>query len=553
MLHISKFNQVLIVGACLAGLVLASPNLFYDRVERANDARETMESGLVTPELEAAAASWPSFMPHQLINLGLDLRGGAHLLAEVQTADAYVTFMDGLWPEVRDVLAAERDVVGFVTRENAEPGLLRVKISNSAGLERAAELVRGLAQPVVSLTGAGSSNFTVLAAGDTITIKLSEAEKIATDERVLQQSLEIVRRRIDAAGTREPSIVRQGADRILIQVPGAKSAQELKGWIGATAQLTFQPVVSRSTDANANPGAGNEILPSVDEEGVFYILERTPVVSGEELVDAQPAFDQNGRPAVNFRFNASGARKFGDYTAENIGAPFAIVLDDEVISAPTIQSHIPGGSGIITGNFSIEESTNLAVLLRAGALPAELVFLEERTVGPELGQDSIDAGRVAALVGMAAVVVFMAATYGLFGWIANIALAFNVALIIGVLSLLGATLTLPGIAGIVLTIGMAVDANVLVFERIREELKTARGPARAIELGYERALSAILDANVTTFITAAILWMIGSGPVRGFATTLGLGILTSVFTAIFVTRLMIVWWFQRRRPKTIEV
>ncbi|MFY9209613.1 MAG: protein translocase subunit SecD, partial [Aestuariivita sp.] len=289
------------------------------------------------------------------------------------------------------------------------------------------------------------------------------------------------------------------------------------------------------------------------EAGIFYILESAPVVTGEELVDAQPSFDQNGRPAVNFRFNPTGARKFGDYTAENIGNPFAIVLDDEVISAPVIQSHIPGGSGIITGNFNVEDSTNLAVLLRAGALPAGLEFLEERTIGPELGQDSIDAGRLATVVAFAAVLVFMALSYGTFGLFANIALILNIALIFGLLSLIGATLTLPGIAGIVLTVGMAVDANVLVFERIREELKSAKGPARAIELGYEKALSAILDANITTFITAVILYAMGSGPVRGFAITLGLGILTSVFTAIFVTRLMIVIWFERRRPKTIEV
>jgi len=553
MLQISKFKQVLIIGACLLGLALAMPNLFYDRVERANDARATMEAGLITPELQATAAEWPAFLPHQLINLGLDLRGGAHLLAEVQTSDVYATFMDGLWPEVRDILAAERDTLGFITREDGPKDILTVKISKPEGMDRAVELVRGLAQPVVSLTGAGSSNIIVTVADGLITIEMSEAEKIATDERTLQQSLEIIRRRIDAAGTREPTIQRQGADRILIQVPGAKSAQELKGWIGATAQLTFQPVVGRTTDASTVPGSGNELLPSTDEAGIFYIVERTPVVTGEELVDAQPSFDQNGRPAVNFRFNASGARKFGDYTAANIGAPFAIVLDNEVISAPTIQSHIAGGSGIITGSFTTEQSTNLAVLLRAGALPAKLTFLEERTIGPELGQDSIDAGRVAAMVGMVAVVVFMVLSYGLFGVFANIALAFNVAMIFGALSLLGATLTLPGIAGIVLTIGMAVDANVLVYERIREELKTARGPARAIELGYERALSAILDANITTLITAAILWFVGSGPVRGFATTLGLGIITSVFTAIFVTRLLIVWWFARRRPKTIEV
>ena len=276
-------------------------------------------------------------------------------------------------------------------------------------------------------------------------------------------------------------------------------------------------------------------------------------MTGEDLVDAQPSFDQNGRPAVNFRFNPSGGRRFGDYTADNIGSPFAIVLDGEVISAPTIQSHISGGSGIITGNFSVEESTNLAVLLRAGALPAGLEFLEERTIGPELGADSIRAGKIACIVAFAAVLVFMVLSYGLFGLFANVALIVNVGLIFGLLSLVGATLTLPGIAGIVLTIGMAVDANVLIFERIREELVSAKGPARAIELGYEKALSAIIDANITTFITAVILFVMGSGPVRGFSITLGLGILTSVFTAIFVTRLLVVMWFERRRPRTLEV
>jgi preprotein translocase subunit SecD len=420
-------------------------------------------------------------------------------------------------------------------------------------MTRALELVRGLARPVVSLTGAGATDLEVSSDGADLIVTLSDAERQATDDRTVQQSLEIIRRRIDEVGTREPTIQKQGADRILIQVPGLGSAQELKDIIGTTAQLTFQPVVGRAASADDHAGVGNEILPSLDEEGVFYILESAPVVTGEDLVDAQPTFDQNGRPAVSFRFNPSGARKFGDYTAENIGSPFAIVLDGEVISAPVIQSHIPGGSGIITGRFTVEESTQLAVLLRAGALPAKLEFLEERTIGPELGQDSIDAGKVATIVAFVAVLVFMALSYGLFGIFANIALIINVGLIFGLLSMIGATLTLPGIAGIVLTVGMAVDANVLVFERIREELRTAKGPARAIELGYEKALSAIVDANITTFITAVILYVMGSGPVRGFAVTLGFGILTSVFTAIFVTRLLIVIWFERRRPKKIEV
>jgi preprotein translocase subunit SecD len=488
-------------------------------------------------------------MPSGLVNLGLDLRGGAHLLAEVRLADVYNSRMEATWPEVRDALRS----LTPVRRQQSPADELRVRLQDPTKMAEALAIVRELARPVQTITGAGADDIDVSGDDGIITVTLSDAERQSTDERTMQQSLEIIRRRIDEVGTREPTIQRQGSDRILIQVPGIGSATELKEIIGTTAQLTFSPVVSRGTDPGVSPGIGNKVLPSIDDVGAFYVIESAPVVTGEELVDAQPAFDQNGNPAVNFRFNTSGARKFGDYTAENIGAPFAIVLDDEVISAPTIQSHIPGGSGIITGNFTVEESTNLAVLLRAGALPAGLTFVEERTIGPELGQDSIDAGKIATMVAFAAVLLFMFLSYGLFGLFANVALIVNVGMIFGLLSLIGATLTLPGIAGIVLTVGMAVDANVLIFERIREELKTAKGPARAIELGYEKALSAILDANITTFITAVILFAMGSGPVRGFAITLGLGILTSVFTAIFVTRLMVVIWFERRRPKTVEL
>ncbi|MGX9350126.1 protein translocase subunit SecD [Shimia sp. W99] len=553
MLQIDLWKRIFIWSVCALGLLLAMPNAFYQRVEARNDAVAAIELGHGGNGLEEQAAMWPSFLPSSLVNLGLDLRGGAHLLAEVQVADVYETRVKTMWPEIRDMLREERATIGTIRLQPSENDQLRVKISKPEEIQRAASLVRGLARPVTSLTGAGQSDIVVSTEGDVVVVELSEAEKLATDERTVQQALEIIRRRIDEVGTREPTIQRQGADRILIQVPGIGSAAELKDIIGTTAQLTFHPVVSRSTTADTNPGAGNDLFPSLDEEGVYYVVESAPVVTGEELVDAQPAFDQNGSPAVSFRFNPTGARKFGNYTAENIGSPFAIVLDGEVVSAPVIQAHISGGSGIITGRFSVEELTNLAVLLRAGALPAGLEFLEERTIGPELGQDSIEAGRIACIVAFAAVLVFMFLSYGTFGVFANIALILNVGLIFGLLSLIGATLTLPGIAGIVLTIGMAVDANVLVFERIREELKSAKGPARAIELGYEKALSAILDANITTFITAVILFAVGSGPVRGFAITLGLGILTSVFTAIYVTRLMIVMWFERRRPKTIEV
>ena len=557
MLQFPLWKRVLVWALCALGILFAAPNAFYTRVELHNDAAAAIERGApASPELQADLARWPDWLPGTLINLGLDLRGGAHLLAEVQTADVYAARMDALWPELRNALRDEQAVTGGIRRNTEGPAdELRVRVKNAEGMPRALEVARGLAQPVVSLTGVGERDFEVDAEGNELIMRLSEAERRATDDRTIQQSLEIIRRRVDEVGTREPTIQRQGTDRILIQVPGIGSAGELKDLIGTTARLTFHPVIGRTSDAGASPGAGNVIFPSIDddEDGVFYIVEKSPVVTGEELVDAQPGFDQNGRPAVNFRFNPTGARKFGDYTAENIGSPFAIVLDDEVISAPVIQSHIPGGSGIITGNFTVESSTNLAVLLRAGALPAELVFLEERTIGPELGQDSIDAGRIACLVAFAGVLVFMWASYGLFGLFANAALIINVGLIFGLLSAIGATLTLPGIAGIVLTIGMAVDANVLIFERIREELKTAKGPARAIELGYEKAFSAILDANITTFIAAVILFTMGSGPVRGFSVTLGLGILTSVFSAIFVTRLFMVMWFERRRPKTITV
>lgn len=549
------WKRGLILMICAWGILAAVPNLFYTRVEQHNDAAAAIEAagGTATPEQAAALAEWPGILPSALMNLGLDLRGGAHLLAEVRVEDVYKSRIDALWPEVRDALRGLRDQVGNVRRAPSPEGVLRVTIENPAGMAAALEAVRGLGSSVVTLTGVGQSTLNVTSQDSDIIVQLSEAEKRATDERTIQQSLEIIRRRVDQAGTREPTIQRQGQDRILIQVPGIGSAQELKDLIGTTAKLTFNAVVSRTTDAGAKPGPRNLLLPSVDEKGVYYIVEESPVVSGEDLVDAQPSFDQNNKPSVSFRFDTTGARKFGDYTAANIGAPFAIVLDSEVISAPVIQSHIPGGSGIITGSFTVEESTNLAILLRAGALPAEMGFLEERTIGPELGQDSIDAGKTAGLIGMAAVAVYMIASYGWFGMMANIALAINIALIMAVLSTIGATLTLPGIAGIVLTMGMAVDANVLIYERMREELREGANPRRAIEMGFERALSAIVDANLTGLLTAVIMFWLGSGPVRGFAVTLGLGILTSMFTAVYVTRFIVELWLDLRRPKAIVV
>jgi preprotein translocase subunit SecD len=384
-------------------------------------------------------------------------------------------------------------------------------------------------------------------------VVLSETEKQASDDRTVRQSLEIIRRRVDEVGTREPTIQREGGNRILIQVPGIGSAEELKIILGKTAKLTFQQVLQRTSNKDLTATAGQVLLPSLDEPGTYYLLAAEAVVSGDDLIDAQPSFDESGTPAVAFKFNTSGARAFGEFTTLHVNEQFAIVLDNEVISAPVIREPIPGGSGIINGTFSVEEATNLSVLLRAGALPAELTVIEERTIGPELGQDSIDAGRRAALIGMALVATYMILSYARFGAFAVAALSINMVLLIAILSAIGATLTLPGIAGIVLTMGMAVDGNVLIFERIREELREGKHPARAIELGFSRAFSAIMDSNVTAIITGLIMFWLGSGPVRGFAVTLIIGIITSMFTAVYVTRLIVVMWMARKRPKELVV
>jgi preprotein translocase subunit SecD len=476
MQHFPLWKRILVIGLCLAGFALGVPNLFYNRVEAHNDAVTVLErDGAVTDAQSAAMAGWPAWMPSGLVNLGLDLRGGAHLLAEVHLAEVYKARMDGLWPELRKALADERQVIGSIRRVPSTPDVLKIQIGNADQIARAVEVARALARPVVSMTGVGSSDIEVTGTGETHTVKLSAAEQTATD----------------------PTIMRQGADRILIEVPGIGSAAELKGLIGTTAKLTFHQVVGRAASAEQRPGPGQEILPDANDKTAFYILDSLPVVTGDELTDARPDSDQNGMPAVAFRFNATGARAFGDYTANHIGEPFAIVLDGKVISAPVIQTHIAGGSGVITGRFSVQQATDLALLLRAGALPAGMTFLEERTIGPELGADSIQAGMIASAIGFAAVVVFMIASYGLFGFFASVALAINVIFIIAFMSLIGATLTMPGIAGIVLTMGTAVDANVLIFERVREELRRGIAPVRAFDIGYDKAMSAIVESSVS--------------------------------------------------------
>lgn len=544
MIYIAPWKKWFIFALCLCGIWYAMPNAFHSKVEAHNDALTRGEE----------SAAWPSFLPSGLVNLGLDLRGGAHLLAEVSLEEVYTSRVDGMWPQLRDALKELRSDIGSFRRVESAPDQLRVRITNGDAMDKAITAAQGLTSPVVSITANGARDYSVVAEGDVLVMSLSEAEKQATNQRTMEQTLEIIRRRIDEAGTREPVIQRQGERRVLIQVPGIGSAEELKALIGTTAQLGFYHVIRRTSDPDTFADLGTVLLPSGEEEGQYYLLDSAAIFTGENLINAQPSFEQNsGRPIVTFSLDIAGARSFARYTSENIGALMASVLDGEVIQAASINEPILGGNAQISGRFTVAETTRLAVLFRAGALPAELTFIEERTVGPDLGADSIAAGKIASIIALGLVLAYMVLSYGLFGVFAATALVINIILIFAVLSIIGATLTLPGIAGIVLTIGMAVDANVLIFERIREELRVAKGPAKAIDVGYERAMSAIFDANITTFLTAVILFAMGAGPVRGFAVTLGVGIMTSVFTAIFVTRLMIVVWFERTRPKRIEV
>ena len=535
---------------CLWGFYSVFPHFFYTQVEKYNDIQAQIILGQLSEgELSMEEkTSWYSWAPSRIVNLGLDLRGGAHVLVEVSLEEVYSDRLVSYWPQMRKHLRTIRNSVGSIKQVSGGINELLIRIGKSEGLTDAIDLLRtenkSFRPGLLEVSSIDER---------TIKISLGEAERKKIDKQTMEQSLEIVRRRVDEAGTREPTIQRQGERRILIQVPGLGSAEELLRLIGKTAKLTFHPVTSSNVSCDKKVNMQSIILPSIEDPAQCFSLEKKSVVSGSQLTNAQPSFDQNNRPAVSFQFNPVGGRKFGEYTKENIGNPFAIVLDGEVISAPIIQSHIPGGSGIITGSFTVDESNRLAILLRAGALPASIRVLEQRTVGPELGADSIESGKMAAIIAGILILMFMLLTYGLFGLFANVGLIANIALIFSIMAAMNATLTLPGIAGIVLTIGMAVDANVLIFERIKEELKVSKSIFRAIEMGYEKALTSIIDANVTTFIAALILFTLGSGPIRGFSVTLGIGIITSVFTAVFLTRLLVALYLDFARPKKLEV
>ena len=543
MLYFPRWKVYLIIGLCALGLAFAAPNL------------------LTRGQTEAM----PVWLPHKQVSLGLDLQGGSHLLLEVEVGAVVRERLTELVDSIRVALRGAR--IPYTGIGATSAGAV-VRVTDPEDIDRARRLLMGFETKVKLAGGARrfkgiDQNVTVRSAGDGQFI-LSMSEKAVETIRsaAVAQSIEIVRRRIDETGTREPTIQRQGSDRILVQLPGVDDPDRIKALLGKTAKLAFRLVDPNTSVADARAGRlppGSELIEAdqgVDAAGrpVQYVVRKRVVVRGERLVDAQPTMDsQSGRPIVSFRFDRIGGSKFGKSTSENVGRLLAIVLDNKVISAPRIQSAITGGSGIITGRFTVQETVDLALLLRAGALPAPLTILEERTVGPDLGADSIRAGKIAAVLGLTLVVVFMAVCYGLFGLAANIALLINIGMIAGALSLLQATLTLPGIAGIVLTIGMAVDANVLVFERIREEVAAGRTPFSAVDAGYQRALTTIIDSNVTTFIAAFLLFTLGSGPVKGFGVTLSIGICTSMFTAVMVTRLRVVAWLRRRRPQALPI
>lgn len=536
MLYFAKWKVALITVTVLAGILFALPNFLT------KDQRDSL----------------PGFMPSKQVNLGLDLQGGSHLLLEVEVNAVVTERLESLRGDVRPLLFSKenriRHQVGIVGNT------VSIRLVDAADMDKAMAALKPLGNQLSGgLFGGGVGTPDVIieqSGDDIITMQYSEAAIDQMVSSAVSQSIEIVRRRVDEFGTNEPTIQRQGSDRILVQLPGVENPDRVKELIGKTAKLSFRMVDHTVSTADKRAGRVRstvDILPDDADPNITYAVKRQVLVAGENLTDAQPGFDQNGRPAVHFRFDTAGAARFGRATKENVGRPFAIVLDNKVISAPVIQEPILGGSGQITGNFTVEGANDLAVVLRAGALPAPLTILEERTVGPDLGADSIEAGKIASIIAFIAVIVFMALYYGMVGVFANVALICNVTLIFGALSMLQGTLTLPGIAGIVLTIGMAVDANVLIFERIREELKNGKTSLNAIETGYSRALGTILDANITTFIAAAILFAIGSGPVKGFAITLAIGILTSVFTAFTLTRLFISTWMKRRKNKAALV
>ncbi|OFX11156.1 MAG: protein-export membrane protein SecD [Alphaproteobacteria bacterium RIFOXYD12_FULL_60_8] len=520
MLHFSKLKIGLILATLLAGVVFSLPNVLPEKTQR----------------------SLPSWL--QPVNLGLDLQGGVYLLYEVEAETVIRERVASIVEGMRLSLRTSR--IRY-TNLGVVDGEAVVSIRDNARFDEALTQFTEIDRDALVQTGEDGQ----------IRIGFSEEVRRRLFDDLVARVIEIVRRRVDEMGVREPSIQKQGGQRIIIEVPGLANPEDLKRIVGKTAKMDFHLVDASVDPIAAQSGqipVGSKLVPGAPGQTSqpSYLIFKRVEVTGEHLIDSQPTY-QDGRPVVSFRFDAAGGKKFGDVTAANVNQQLAVVLDGKVISAPVIQGPILGGSGIITGGFTVQEANDLSLLLRAGALPADLKVLEERTVGPGLGADSVRQGSISMAIGLALVVIFMVMTYSRFGVYANIALLGNLAMLIGALSVLGATLTLPGIAGIVLTMGMAVDANVLIYERMREEARNGRTVMNAIEAGFDRAFGTIFDSNVTTLAAALLLFIYGSGPVRGFAVTLGLGIMTTMFSAIMVTRLLVVGWMRRAKPKTLPI
>ena len=540
MLYFSRPQAVAIVCACIFCILSVTPNF------------------ISAPDTEIGEV-----INKHKIRYGLDLQGGAHIAYEADTKEYFDKKFITLKSDVHRLLRPRAGngggfPIAYRNLKINENGVTVKIIGGEDAVIEAQDRLKILEQPInegLSFNAArGKNSYDLKREGENLlTLTLTETARTFRTDRALAQTVEVLRRRIDAFGTREASIFRSGENRIVVQVPGVKDVGKLKDEIGKTAQMSFHMA---SEELTAQPGArippGKISVPSAEEPGLNYLLEESPLLSGDNLVNANVTPDEYGKPSVGFTFDAAGADKFGRVTRENIGRIFAIVLDNEVISAPRIQSAITGGKGVITGSFTPEEATNLSLLLRAGALPVDLSVAEERTVGPELGKESVEAGKRAVGAGFLAVSLFMIAYYGLPGVFSVIGLIVNVFAVFGALTLLGATLTLPGVAGAVLGIGVAVDANVLINERIKEELRSGEKVLKAAATGYERAWSAILDSHITGLVSALIMFALGSGPIRGFAVTLALGVITSLFSSVWVTRLLFATHIHKNKPKTLR-